>query len=152
MTQYAQELLSTFNTSIGEIALIPATGGIFTLTMTHVIQGSPESSTVSAGATRDAELPATVTNTVIWDRKTEGGFPETKELKNRVRNIIEPGMDLGHIDRSLKKSTTKETGLRKEENERGDAAFSKGDTETQIQHDPVTEHGARETKDCEDCQ
>jgi hypothetical protein len=39
---------------------------------------------------------------VLWDRKTDGGFPETKELKNRVRNVIEPGRDLGHVDRSLK--------------------------------------------------
>lgn len=41
---------------------------------------------------------------MLWDRKAEGGFPETKELKDRVRNIIEPGRDLGHIDRSLKKA------------------------------------------------
>lgn len=44
-----------------------------------------------------------MTETLLWDRKAEGGFPETKELKNRVRNIIEPDRDLGHIDRSLKK-------------------------------------------------
>ena len=37
-------------------------------------------------------------------RKTDNGFPETKELKNRVRNIIEPGRDLGHVDRSLMKA------------------------------------------------
>ena len=41
---------------------------------------------------------------ILWDRKVEGGFPETKELKNRVRNIIQPERDLGHIDRSLKKT------------------------------------------------
>ena len=38
------------------------------------------------------------------DRKTDGGFPETKDLKNRIRNINEPGRDLGHVDRSLKKA------------------------------------------------
>ncbi|KAK3082393.1 hypothetical protein LTR53_020421, partial [Teratosphaeriaceae sp. CCFEE 6253] len=32
---FAQELLSTFGTDIGEIALIPATGGIFTVHLTH---------------------------------------------------------------------------------------------------------------------
>lgn len=37
--------------------------------------------------------------TVLWDRKTDGGFPETKELKRRVRDIIEPERDLGHVDR-----------------------------------------------------
>lgn len=46
----------------------------------------------------------TVSTTVIWDRKRDGGFPETKELKNRVRNVIEPGRDMGHVDRALKKS------------------------------------------------
>ncbi len=40
---------------------------------------------------------------MLWDRKTDGGFPETKELKNRVRNVIDPGRDMGHVDRSLKK-------------------------------------------------
>lgn len=40
---------------------------------------------------------------MIWDRKRDGGFPETKELKNRVRNIIEPGRDMGHVDRALRK-------------------------------------------------
>jgi predicted Rdx family selenoprotein len=29
--QFGQELLSTFGTQIGEIALIPATGGLFTV-------------------------------------------------------------------------------------------------------------------------
>lgn len=38
-------------------------------------------------------------STVLWDRKTDGGFPETKELKRRVRDVIEPGRDLGHVDR-----------------------------------------------------
>ena len=45
-----------------------------------------------------------MTEHLVWDRKAEGGFPETKELKNRVRNIIEPNRALGHTDRALKKS------------------------------------------------
>jgi len=52
----------------------------------------------------------TVQETLLWDRKSEGGFPETKELKNRVRNVIEPDRDLGHIDRSLKKGKGPEEG------------------------------------------
>lgn len=35
----------------------------------------------------------------MWDRKTDGGFPETKELKRRVRDVIEPDRNLGHVDR-----------------------------------------------------
>ncbi len=36
---------------------------------------------------------------VLWDRKIDGGFPETKELKRRVRDLVEPGKGLGHVDR-----------------------------------------------------
>ena len=95
-TQFAQELLQTFSTSIGEVVLIPVTGGIFTVTITHVVPTSEPAESSSSSF-------VTVTETLLWDRKAEGGFPETKELKNRVRNVIEPGRDLGHIDRSLKK-------------------------------------------------
>lgn len=46
-------------------------------------------------------LNHTVTKT-LWDRRQDGGFPETKELKRRVRDIIEPGRNLGHVDRDAK--------------------------------------------------
>lgn len=84
---FAQELLSTFSTALGEVALVPATGGVFTVTMLH---------TSNADFTTQEEI--------LWDRKSEGGFPEVKHLKSLVRNIIDPSRDLGHIDRSLKKS------------------------------------------------
>jgi predicted Rdx family selenoprotein len=35
--QFGQELLSTFGTQIGEIALIPATGGLFTVELVSYI-------------------------------------------------------------------------------------------------------------------
>jgi len=43
-----------------------------------------------------ADISSTKT---LWDRREDGGFPETKELKRRVRDVIEPGRDLGHVDR-----------------------------------------------------
>ena len=46
---------------------------------------------------------------VLWDRKTDGGFPETKELKRRVRDIIEPERNLGHVDRDYPKGGGKTT-------------------------------------------
>ena len=67
-----QELLSTFGQDLGEVALIPRTGGIFQITY-------------------DGEL--------VWDRKRDGGFPEAKVLKQRVRDQIDPQRDLGHNDR-----------------------------------------------------
>jgi len=34
----------------------------------------------------------------IFDRKEYGGFPEIKELKQMVRDVINPGKSLGHAD------------------------------------------------------
>ncbi|KAM0753394.1 hypothetical protein T439DRAFT_324034 [Meredithblackwellia eburnea MCA 4105] len=36
---------------------------------------------------------------LVWDRKVEGGFPELKVLKQRIRNLIAPGHHLGHSDK-----------------------------------------------------
>lgn len=68
----AQELLTTFQDEIAEVALIPGSGGIFD---------------VRADGER------------IWSRRQEGRFPEMKELKQRLRDRIAPGRDLGHSDR-----------------------------------------------------
>lgn len=34
----------------------------------------------------------------IFDRKDYGGFPEIKELKQMVRDVVGPGKSLGHAD------------------------------------------------------
>lgn len=68
----AQELLSTFGQDLAEIALIPGTGGVFTIN---------------------------VDGRTVWDRKADGGFPEAKVLKQRVRDVAWPERDLGHSDR-----------------------------------------------------
>ena len=34
----------------------------------------------------------------VWDRKTERGLPELKDLKRRVRDVIAPGKNLGHAE------------------------------------------------------
>ena len=68
----AQELLSTFGTDLGEVALIPGTGGVFSI----VVDGDE-----------------------IWERKRDGGFPDVKALKGRVRDRLDPSRDLGHLDR-----------------------------------------------------
>lgn len=35
----------------------------------------------------------------IFDRKREGRFPETKELKQLIRDVVNPAKDLGHSDK-----------------------------------------------------
>ena len=72
----AQELLSTFGADLGEVALLPGTGGVFEITYES-----------QAGSQ------------VLWERKANGGFPEAKVLKQLVRDQLDPGRDLGHVDR-----------------------------------------------------
>ena len=67
----AQELLTTFPSEIGEVAMLPGTGGIFEIRV-------------------DDEL--------IWSRKEKGGFPDIKELKQLVRDKIAPEKELGHSE------------------------------------------------------
>ena len=38
-------------------------------------------------------------NDLLFDRKREGRFPEIKELKQLVRDKVDPGKDLGHSDK-----------------------------------------------------
>lgn len=40
-----------------------------------------------------------VNEEVIFDRKKEGRFPDIKELKQLVRDVVNPEKDLGHSDR-----------------------------------------------------
>ena len=77
------------------MALQPSTGGTFVVEIFHSTSSRPSSQTELASG--GGLAPA---RTVLWDRKTDGGFPETKELKRRVRDVIEPGRDLGHVDRN----------------------------------------------------
>ncbi|KAI0971074.1 Rdx family-domain-containing protein [Xylaria arbuscula] len=93
---FAQELLSTFSTSLGEVALQPATGGVFVVEIHYA--ADPSAATGTDNDDNNINGPATQRR-VLWDRKTDGGFPETKELKRRVRDVIEPGRNLGHVDR-----------------------------------------------------
>jgi len=40
----------------------------------------------------------TIDGKKIFDRKEFGGFPEIKELKQMVRDVVAPGKSLGHTD------------------------------------------------------
>ena len=67
----AQELLTTFEADLNAVSLMPSTGGVFEVRLN--------------GAT-------------IFSRKAEGRFPESKELKQLIRDTIAPSRDLGHSD------------------------------------------------------
>jgi selT/selW/selH-like putative selenoprotein len=55
--QVIADTLSTFGNDLGEVSLQPGTGGVFVITY-------------------DGE--------VIWERKTDGGFPDVKQLKQVI--------------------------------------------------------------------
>ena len=75
----AQELLTTFSEELGSVNLHPDTGGHFEILL-------------------DGET--------LWERKRDGGFPEIKVLKQRVRDVIDPERDLGHVDRASTSAAT----------------------------------------------
>ena len=70
---FAQELLTTFdNGELREVALSPApVAGTWTVS---------------------------INDQIVWDRKADGGFPEAKILKRRVRDRVAPDASLGHSD------------------------------------------------------
>ena len=70
----AQELLFTFGDELGEVALIPGTGGIFEVRLN---------------------------GEAIWNKKLQDRFPEPKDVKQLIRDRIAPDKDLGHSDRKL---------------------------------------------------
>jgi selenoprotein W-related protein len=67
-----QELLTTFEGELGEVALQPGTGGVFNVTV-------------------DGEM--------VWSRAEQKRFPDIKELKQLVRDRVAPERDLGHSEK-----------------------------------------------------
>ena len=68
----AQELLTTFVDDFKEVALVPGKGGIFDVRL-------------------DGET--------IWSRAEAHRFPELAELKQLIRDRIDPERNLGHSDK-----------------------------------------------------
>lgn len=68
----AQELLFTFAEELGGVTLVPGTGGIFEVR---------------------------VDNELIYSKAQSGTFPESKDLKQLIRDRIAPGKSLGHSDK-----------------------------------------------------
>jgi selenoprotein W-related protein len=71
----AQELLTTFTDEIEGVMLKPAeVGGAYIISIDGVI---------------------------VFDRKEQGRFPEVKELKQLVRDVVSPEKNLGHSDKGV---------------------------------------------------
>lgn len=71
---FAQEILTSFSEDLEAVTLKPS---------------------VTAG-----QFSIFVNEEMLFDRKRDGGFPEIKILKQRIRDIVDPNKSLGHSDRS----------------------------------------------------
>ena len=67
-----QEILNSFENNIQEISLIPSSGGIFEIR---------------------------INEEVVWSLRSNKKFPEPKEIKQIVRDRVDPERSLGHGDR-----------------------------------------------------
>ncbi len=70
----AQELLTTFEADLAGVNLMPGTGGV---------------------------LEVRLNGALLFSRKQAGRFPESKELKQMIRDVISPERDLGHSDKQV---------------------------------------------------
>ena len=69
----AQEILSTFTDAVSAVSLKPSeTSGKYTISINEL---------------------------ELFDRKKEGRFPEVKELKQLIRDQVNPDKSLGHSDK-----------------------------------------------------
>mmetsp|Transcript_2804 Transcript_2804/g.5608 ORF Transcript_2804/g.5608 Transcript_2804/m.5608 type:complete len:443 (-) Transcript_2804:223-1551(-) len=96
-TWLASEVLTTFANEprLHSVSLVPRSpplseGGIFSV-VSASLDDSVAGSSFEANASRRMEL-------VLWDRKKEGRFPEAKEIKQSIRDVVNPDKDLGHSD------------------------------------------------------
>jgi len=69
----AQELLTTFEQDLERVSLVPGSGGVFEIRLN---------------------------NELIFSRKQAQRFPEAKEIKQLVRDRIDPERPLGHSDKT----------------------------------------------------
>lgn len=80
----AQELLTTFDTELGEVALVPGRGGVFEVRV-------------------DGET--------LWSRPPGGGFPDLAGLKCQLRDRIAPQRHLGHSEREARPPSARPPGV-----------------------------------------
>jgi selenoprotein W-related protein len=70
-TWISQELLSTFESDLSSVTLVPSESGVFDITCSQIL---------------------------IFSRKEEGGFIDVAIIKQRIRDLIDPDRSLGHVD------------------------------------------------------
>ena len=70
-TWISQELLNTFESDLSSVTLVPSESGVFDITCN---------------------------GNLIFSRKQENGFVDVAIIKQRIRDLIDPVRNLGHVD------------------------------------------------------
>ena len=70
-TWISQELLSTFESDLSSVTLVPSESGVFDISCNQ---------------------------SLIFLRKEENGFIDVATVKQRIRDLIDPDRSLGHLD------------------------------------------------------
>jgi selenoprotein W-related protein len=89
----AQELLTTFEDEIDAISVVPSrtATGVFAVRLNG--------------------------DSLLWDRKEKGGFPTPKELKQKIRDLVAPDLNLGHSDTEKRQAEKKELEVKESSRE-----------------------------------
>ena len=67
----SQELLGTFDSDLSSVTLVPSESGVFDISCSQ---------------------------SVVFSRKEENGFIDVAIIKQRIRDLIDPDRNLGHVD------------------------------------------------------
>ena len=67
----SQELLNTFDSDLSSVTLVPSESGVFDINCNQ---------------------------SLIFSRKEENGFIDVAIIKQRIRDLIDPDRNLGHVD------------------------------------------------------
>ena len=70
-TWISQELLNTYESDLSSVTLVPSESGVFDIVCNQ---------------------------SLIFSRKQENGFIDIAIIKQRIRDLIDPDRNLGHID------------------------------------------------------
>jgi predicted Rdx family selenoprotein len=109
--------------------------------------------------------------TLLWDRKRDGGFPgmslffasrdwegsadkcvEVKQLKALVRNIVDPTRNLGHVDRALNKEKKDKEATKPESGAEQQQVVVDATTTAAAQTSEEANPPPKSQEVCEDCQ
>ncbi|VEU23564.1 DEKNAAC104729 [Brettanomyces naardenensis] len=92
---YQQEILQTFGSKQDSVISANASN-VPKLTINSVIL---KPSLIAGTFTIAVKVKKNDNWIVVWDRKMDGGFPDSKIVKQKIRDLVRPGLKMNHLDK-----------------------------------------------------